>query len=102
MPFLSRGRKNLDFVVIQFLSEACLVKCFYVSRKRIVLGVQVFSPNPFFLLDNDIYRITVFVLPKDLQWVQISDSKEAFRLLKLGLKHQSIASKKLNTCSSRR
>ncbi|XP_035753277.1 kinesin-like protein KIF20B isoform X2 [Egretta garzetta] len=39
---------------------------------------------------------------KDLQWIQISDSKEAFRLLKLGLKHQSIASTKLNTCSSRR
>uniref|UniRef100_A0A8D0EJR0 Kinesin motor domain-containing protein n=1 Tax=Strix occidentalis caurina TaxID=311401 RepID=A0A8D0EJR0_STROC len=38
---------------------------------------------------------------KDLQWVQISDSKEAFRLLKLGLKHQSIASTKLNTFSSR-
>ncbi|KFV19490.1 Kinesin-like KIF20B [Tauraco erythrolophus] len=38
---------------------------------------------------------------KDLQWVQISDSKEAFRLLKLGLRHQSIASTKLNTCSSR-
>ncbi|XP_074713547.1 kinesin-like protein KIF20B [Strix uralensis] len=38
---------------------------------------------------------------KGLQWVQISDSKEAFRLLKLGLKHQSIASTKLNTFSSR-
>ncbi|XP_010132581.1 PREDICTED: kinesin-like protein KIF20B [Buceros rhinoceros silvestris] len=38
---------------------------------------------------------------KGLQWVQISDSKEAFRLLKLGLKHQSTASTKLNTCSSR-
>uniref|UniRef100_A0A8C0FPX1 Kinesin motor domain-containing protein n=1 Tax=Bubo bubo TaxID=30461 RepID=A0A8C0FPX1_BUBBB len=38
---------------------------------------------------------------KDLQWVQISDSKEAFRLLKLGLKNQSIASTKLNTFSSR-
>ncbi|NWX51856.1 KI20B protein, partial [Steatornis caripensis] len=38
---------------------------------------------------------------KDLQWVQISDSKQAFRLLKLGLKQQSIASTKLNTCSSR-
>ncbi|NWW73155.1 KI20B protein, partial [Climacteris rufus] len=38
---------------------------------------------------------------KDLQWIQISDSKEAFRLLKLGLKHQSIASTKLNNCSSR-
>ncbi|KAM9232958.1 LOW QUALITY PROTEIN: kinesin-like protein KIF20B [Leptosomus discolor] len=38
---------------------------------------------------------------KDLQWVQISNSKEAFRLLKLGLKHQSIASTKLNTSSSR-
>ncbi|XP_056371567.1 kinesin-like protein KIF20B [Oenanthe melanoleuca] len=38
---------------------------------------------------------------KDLRWVQISDSKEAFRLLKLGLKHQSIASTKLNNCSSR-
>ncbi|NWU74589.1 KI20B protein, partial [Onychorhynchus coronatus] len=38
---------------------------------------------------------------KGLQWVQISDSKEAFKLLKLGLKHQSIASTKLNHCSSR-
>ncbi|NXL87199.1 KI20B protein, partial [Alectura lathami] len=38
---------------------------------------------------------------KGLQWVQISDSKEAFRLLRLGLKHQSIASTKLNTSSSR-
>ncbi|XP_071419334.1 kinesin-like protein KIF20B isoform X2 [Pithys albifrons albifrons] len=38
---------------------------------------------------------------KGLQWVQISDSKEAFRLLKVGLKHQSIASTKLNNCSSR-
>ncbi|NXA26064.1 KI20B protein, partial [Ibidorhyncha struthersii] len=38
---------------------------------------------------------------KDLQWVQVSDSKEAFRLLKLGLKHQSTASTKLNNCSSR-
>ncbi|NWJ03845.1 KI20B protein, partial [Crypturellus undulatus] len=38
---------------------------------------------------------------KDLQWIQVSDSKEAFRLLKLGLKHQSIASTKLNTTSSR-
>ncbi|KAM6265528.1 kinesin-like protein KIF20B [Porphyrio hochstetteri] len=38
---------------------------------------------------------------KDLQWVQISDSREAFRLLKLGLKHLSIGSTKLNTCSSR-
>ncbi|XP_035423307.1 kinesin-like protein KIF20B [Cygnus atratus] len=38
---------------------------------------------------------------KDLQWVQISDSREASRLLKLGLKHQSIASTKLNTTSSR-
>ena len=66
-----------------------------------VLGVRMLSLNPFFLFDN-IYKITMFVLPKDLQWVQISDSKEAFRLLKLGLKHQSIASKKLNTCSSRR
>ncbi|XP_067408920.1 kinesin-like protein KIF20B [Emydura macquarii macquarii] len=38
---------------------------------------------------------------KDLQWIQISNSKEAFKLLKLGLKHQSIASTKLNTYSSR-
>ncbi|NXP05318.1 KI20B protein, partial [Thinocorus orbignyianus] len=38
---------------------------------------------------------------KGLQWVQISDSKEASRLLKLGLKHQSVASTKLNTSSSR-
>uniref|UniRef100_A0A8D0G490 Kinesin family member 20B n=1 Tax=Sphenodon punctatus TaxID=8508 RepID=A0A8D0G490_SPHPU len=38
---------------------------------------------------------------KDLQWIQVSNSKEAFRLLKLGFKHQSIASTKLNTYSSR-
>ncbi|XP_058698011.1 kinesin-like protein KIF20B [Poecile atricapillus] len=38
---------------------------------------------------------------KDLQWIQISDSKEACKLLKLGLKHQSIASTKLNNSSSR-
>ncbi|KAK2518783.1 Kif20b [Columba livia] len=38
---------------------------------------------------------------KDLQWVQICDSKEAFKLLELGLKHQSTASTKLNTSSSR-
>ncbi|XP_053928226.1 kinesin-like protein KIF20B [Cuculus canorus] len=42
-----------------------------------------------------------FSYVKDLQWIQISNSKEASRLLKLGLKHQSIASTKLNTCSSR-
>ncbi|KAM9379694.1 LOW QUALITY PROTEIN: kinesin-like protein KIF20B [Phaethornis superciliosus] len=42
-----------------------------------------------------------FSYVKDLQWIQISDSKEALKLLKLGLKHQSIASTKLNTCSSR-
>ncbi|XP_074151924.1 kinesin-like protein KIF20B isoform X2 [Sminthopsis crassicaudata] len=38
---------------------------------------------------------------KDLQWIQVSDSKEAYRLLKLGLKHQSSASTKLNNASSR-
>ncbi|KAM6105822.1 LOW QUALITY PROTEIN: kinesin-like protein KIF20B [Pterocles gutturalis] len=38
---------------------------------------------------------------KDLQWVQTSNSKEAFRLLKLGLKRQSVASTKLNTYSNR-
>ncbi|XP_065602739.1 kinesin-like protein KIF20B [Cyrtonyx montezumae] len=38
---------------------------------------------------------------KDLQWVQVSDSKEALRLFKLGLKHRSFASTKLNICSSR-
>ncbi|XP_044857162.1 kinesin-like protein KIF20B [Mauremys mutica] len=38
---------------------------------------------------------------KDLQWIQVSGSKEAFKLLKLGLKHQSIACTKLNTYSSR-
>ncbi|XP_071604838.1 kinesin-like protein KIF20B [Heliangelus exortis] len=42
-----------------------------------------------------------FSYVKDLQWLQVSDSKEALKLLKLGLKHQSIASTKLNTCSSR-
>ncbi|XP_067995810.1 kinesin-like protein KIF20B [Melanerpes formicivorus] len=38
---------------------------------------------------------------RDLRWIQIYDSKEAVRLLKLGLKHQSTASTKQNTCSSR-
>ncbi|KAH0521304.1 Kinesin-like protein KIF20B [Microtus ochrogaster] len=39
---------------------------------------------------------------KDLQWIQVSDSKEAYRLLKLGVKHQSVAFTKLNNASSRR
>ncbi|XP_072481116.1 kinesin-like protein KIF20B isoform X2 [Notamacropus eugenii] len=38
---------------------------------------------------------------KDLQWIQVCDYKEAYRLLKLGLKHQSFASTKLNSASSR-
>ncbi|XP_016283509.1 kinesin-like protein KIF20B isoform X1 [Monodelphis domestica] len=38
---------------------------------------------------------------KDLQWIHVSDSREAYRLLKLGLKHRSFASTKLNTASSR-
>ncbi|XP_061051312.1 kinesin-like protein KIF20B [Eubalaena glacialis] len=38
---------------------------------------------------------------KDLQWVQVSDAKEAYRLLKLGIKHQSVAFTKLNNASSR-
>uniref|UniRef100_H0WZM4 Kinesin family member 20B n=1 Tax=Otolemur garnettii TaxID=30611 RepID=H0WZM4_OTOGA len=38
---------------------------------------------------------------KDLQWIQVSDSKEAYKLLKLGIKHQSVAFTKLNNASSR-
>ncbi|XP_063163496.1 kinesin-like protein KIF20B isoform X2 [Candoia aspera] len=38
---------------------------------------------------------------KDLQWIQVSNSKEAYKLVKLGLKHQSFASTKLNANSSR-
>ncbi|XP_035882875.1 kinesin-like protein KIF20B isoform X2 [Phyllostomus discolor] len=38
---------------------------------------------------------------KDLQWIQVSDCKEAYRLLKLGMKHQSVAFTKLNSTSSR-
>ncbi|XP_032101459.1 kinesin-like protein KIF20B isoform X1 [Sapajus apella] len=38
---------------------------------------------------------------KDLQWIQVFDSKEAYRLLKLGIKHQSVAFTKLNNASSR-
>ncbi|KAF4019078.1 hypothetical protein G4228_010815 [Cervus hanglu yarkandensis] len=37
----------------------------------------------------------------DLQWIQVSDAKEAYRLLKLGTKHQSVAFTKLNNASSR-
>uniref|UniRef100_A0A670HQ52 Kinesin family member 20B n=1 Tax=Podarcis muralis TaxID=64176 RepID=A0A670HQ52_PODMU len=38
---------------------------------------------------------------KDLQWIQVSNFKEAFKLMQLGLKHQSFASTKLNANSSR-
>ncbi|XP_042637349.1 kinesin-like protein KIF20B [Orycteropus afer afer] len=38
---------------------------------------------------------------KDLQWIQVSDSKEAYRLLKVGIKNQSVAFTKLNNASSR-
>ncbi|XP_036294415.1 kinesin-like protein KIF20B isoform X9 [Pipistrellus kuhlii] len=38
---------------------------------------------------------------KDLQWIQVSDSKEAYKLLKLGIKHQSVAFTKMNNASSR-
>ncbi|XP_064000806.1 kinesin-like protein KIF20B [Pogoniulus pusillus] len=38
---------------------------------------------------------------RDLQWIQILNSKEAVRLLQLGLKYQSTASTKQNACSSR-
>ncbi|XP_060030611.1 kinesin-like protein KIF20B isoform X2 [Erinaceus europaeus] len=38
---------------------------------------------------------------KDLQWIQVSDSKEGHRLLKLGIKHRSVAFTKLNHASSR-
>nr|XP_010969534.1 kinesin-like protein KIF20B isoform X2 [Camelus bactrianus] len=38
---------------------------------------------------------------KDLQWIQVSEYKEAYRLLKLGIKHQSVAFTKLNNASSR-
>ncbi|XP_034286265.1 kinesin-like protein KIF20B isoform X1 [Pantherophis guttatus] len=38
---------------------------------------------------------------KDLQWIQVSNSKEAYKLMKVGLRHQSYASTKLNANSSR-
>ncbi|KAM6186106.1 kinesin-like protein KIF20B [Rhynchocyon petersi] len=38
---------------------------------------------------------------KDLQWIQVSDSKEAYKLLKVGIKNQSVAFTKLNNASSR-
>ncbi|EPY82017.1 M-phase phosphoprotein 1-like protein [Camelus ferus] len=41
------------------------------------------------------------VASKNLQWIQVSDYKEAYRLLKLGIKHQSVAFTKLNNASSR-
>ncbi|KAB1271143.1 Kinesin-like protein KIF20B [Camelus dromedarius] len=37
----------------------------------------------------------------NLQWIQVSEYKEAYRLLKLGIKHQSVAFTKLNNASSR-
>lgn len=45
---------------------------------------------------------SLFLLLKGLQWVQVSDCEEAFRLFKLGQKHRTLASTKLNACSSRR
>ncbi|KAM9325023.1 kinesin-like protein KIF20B [Gastrophryne carolinensis] len=42
-----------------------------------------------------------FSFVKDLQWVQVSDAKEACRILSLGKKFQSIAFTKLNSSSSR-
>ncbi|KAL8187105.1 UNVERIFIED_CONTAM: hypothetical protein K2H54_033268 [Gekko kuhli] len=39
---------------------------------------------------------------KDLQWIQVSNAKEASKLVKLGLKNQRFASTKLNANSSRR
>ncbi|XP_069095966.1 kinesin-like protein KIF20B [Pleurodeles waltl] len=38
---------------------------------------------------------------KDLQWIEVSDSKEAYKLLHLGKRCQSFASTKLNSSSSR-
>ncbi|XP_012787938.2 kinesin-like protein KIF20B [Sorex araneus] len=38
---------------------------------------------------------------KDLHWIQACDSKEAYKLLKLGIKNQSVAFTKLNSASSR-
>ncbi|XP_043912858.1 kinesin-like protein KIF20B isoform X2 [Protopterus annectens] len=38
---------------------------------------------------------------KDLKWIQVSDPREACRILQLGKKHQSIACTKLNNLSSR-
>ncbi|XP_053307113.1 kinesin-like protein KIF20B [Spea bombifrons] len=42
-----------------------------------------------------------FCFVKDLQWIQVSDAKEACRILALGKKFQSIAFTKLNSSSSR-
>nr|DBA15221.1 TPA: hypothetical protein GDO54_004464 [Pyxicephalus adspersus] len=42
-----------------------------------------------------------FSFVKDLQWIQVSDAKEACRILALGKKFQSIAFTKLNSSSSR-
>ncbi|XP_075468957.1 kinesin-like protein KIF20B isoform X2 [Ascaphus truei] len=42
-----------------------------------------------------------FSFVKDLQWIQVSDAKEACRILALGKKFQSIACTKLNSLSSR-
>ncbi|MBN3312175.1 KI20B protein, partial [Atractosteus spatula] len=38
---------------------------------------------------------------KDLKWVQVSDADEAYKVLKLGKKHQSFSCTKLNHLSSR-
>ncbi|XP_070608446.1 kinesin-like protein KIF20B isoform X2 [Erythrolamprus reginae] len=38
---------------------------------------------------------------KDLQWIQVSNSEEAYKLMKVGLRHQRHGSTKLNANSSR-
>ncbi|XP_053548893.1 kinesin-like protein KIF20B [Bombina bombina] len=42
-----------------------------------------------------------FSFVKDIQWIQVSDAKEACKILALGKKFQSIANTKLNSSSSR-
>lgn len=53
-------------------------------------------------LKHYIYMLSVCVCVSDLRWVQVNSSDEAFKVMKLGKKNQSISSTKLNQLSSRR
>ncbi|KAF6109371.1 kinesin family member 20B [Phyllostomus discolor] len=68
------------------------------SKSALLRQVKEFQKRKMLRLSQDVKGYSFI---KDLQWIQVSDCKEAYRLLKLGMKHQSVAFTKLNSTSSR-